>query len=179
MTFLLRPSVRMIWTVLASTVAAYAGVLILVYVFQSRLVYFPETGRAVAATPQAYGLRFEPVTIETEDNERLSAWWVPAENALGAVLFFHGNAYPVSVGGLSAGLVFGASRTSFHGTVSNIRSPYDVSGTYVAVGGGAAVLAGGQVLVLQNEKGAQLRLSGKQIGLQVNIDFSGLAITVK
>jgi len=96
MTFLLRPSVRMIWTVLASMVAAYAGVLILVYVFQSRLVYFPETGRAVAATPQAYGLRFEPVTIETEDNERLSAWWVPAENALGAVLFFHGNAGNIS-----------------------------------------------------------------------------------
>ena len=105
-------------------------------------------------------------------------WFIGASGGDGA-LFFHGNVYPVSVGGLSAGLVFGASRTSFHGTVSNIRSPYDVSGTYVAVGGGAAVLAGGQVLVLQNEKGAQLRLSGKQIGLQVNIDFSGLAITVK
>jgi hypothetical protein len=105
-------------------------------------------------------------------------WFVGASGGDGA-LFFHDKVYPVTVGGLSAGLVFGASRTSFSGTVSHIRSPYDVSGVYVAVGGGAALLAGGQVIVLQNEKGAQLRLSGKQIGLQVNIDLSGLAITVK
>ena len=105
-------------------------------------------------------------------------WFVGASGGDGA-LFFHDQVYAVSVGGLSAGLVFGASRTSFHGTVSNISSPYDVTGAYFAVGGGAAVLAGGQVLVLQNEKGAQLRLTGEQIGLQVNIDLSGLAITVK
>jgi hypothetical protein len=76
---------RMLWQALSAVLVAYAFVLALVYLFQSRLVYFPETGRSVAATPQAYGLRFEPVTIATEDNERLAAWWVPAENALGAV----------------------------------------------------------------------------------------------
>ena len=75
--------------------------------------------------------------------------------------------------------MFGASRTSFHGTVSNIRKPSDVTGVYAAVGGGAALLAGGQVIVLQNQKGARLTLTGKQIGLQVNVDLSGLAITVK
>jgi hypothetical protein len=105
-------------------------------------------------------------------------WFVGASGGDGA-LFFHGKAYPVSVAGLSAGLVFGASRTSFSGAVSHIRSPYDVSGVYFAVGGGAAVLAGGQVIVLRNEKGALLTLSGKQLGLQVNVDLSGLAITVK
>jgi hypothetical protein len=105
-------------------------------------------------------------------------WFVGASGGDGA-LFFHGKVYPVSVGGLSAGLVFGASRTSFHGTVSNIREPADVTGAYFAVGGGAAVIAGRQVIVLQNEKGAQLRLTGEQIGLQVNVDLSGLAITVK
>ncbi len=105
-------------------------------------------------------------------------WFVGASGGDGA-LFFHDKVYPVTVGGLSAGLVFGASRTSFSGTVTHIRSPYDVSGVYVAVGGGAALGAGGQVIVLQNEKGARLTLSGKQIGLQVNVDLSGLAITVK
>jgi fermentation-respiration switch protein FrsA (DUF1100 family) len=84
------------WSLLASVAAAYLAVLVLVYVFQSRLIYFPEVGRAVTATPQAYGLAFEPVTITTEDNERLAAWWVPAEGALGAVLFFHGNAGNIS-----------------------------------------------------------------------------------
>ena len=87
---------RMVWHLLIALLAAYLGVLALVYVFQSRLVYFPEVGRAVAATPQAYGLRFEPVTIETEDDERLAGWWVPAENARGTVLFFHGNAGNIS-----------------------------------------------------------------------------------
>ena len=87
---------RMLWQILIAVAVAYGAVLILVYLFQSRLVYFPEVGRAVAATPQAYGLRFEPVTIATEDDERLAAWWVPAENAAGAVLFFHGNAGNIS-----------------------------------------------------------------------------------
>ena len=105
-------------------------------------------------------------------------WFVGASGGDGA-LFFHGKVYPVSVGGLSAGLVSGASRTSFNGAVSHIRSPYDVSGVYFAVGGGAAVGAGGQVIVLRNEKGALLTLSGKQLGLQVNVDLSGLVITVK
>ncbi|MGA2568715.1 MAG: hypothetical protein ABSF41_18040 [Pseudolabrys sp.] len=105
-------------------------------------------------------------------------WFIGASGGDGA-LFFRDKVYPVSVGGLSAGLVFGASRTSFHGTVTHIRSPYDVTGVYVAIGGGAAVGAGGQVIVLRNEKGALLTLSGRQLGLQVNVDLSGLAITVK
>ena len=33
--------------------------------------------------------------------------------------------------------------------------------------------------VMTNDKGAQLELSGKQVGLQVNADLSGIAITVK
>ena len=105
-------------------------------------------------------------------------WFVGASGGDGA-LFFHGKVYPVTVGGLSAGLVFGASRTSFHVTVTRIRSADDVTGVYAAVGGGVAVGTGGQVIVLQNEKGARLTLTGKQIGLQVNVDLSGLAITVK
>lgn len=36
-----------------------------------------------------------------------------------------------------------------------------------------------QVIVITNEKGAQLELSGKQVGLQVNADLSGTAVTVK
>jgi hypothetical protein len=32
---------------------------------------------------------------------------------------------------------------------------------------------------LQNEKGAVLRLSGRQVGLIANADFSGLAISLR
>jgi fermentation-respiration switch protein FrsA (DUF1100 family) len=86
----------MLSNVLISVLVAYTALLAIVYLFQPRLVYFPEVGREVAATPQAYGLRFEDVTITTEDGERLAGWWVPAENALGSVLFFHGNAGNIS-----------------------------------------------------------------------------------
>jgi hypothetical protein len=76
-------------------------------------------------------------------------------------------------------LVFGASETHFYGTVSNINSPSDVTGVYGAVGGGGAVGVGGQAIVLRNEKGAVLTLTGRQVGLQVNLDLSGLSISVR
>lgn len=86
----------MLWNVLIPVAIAYAAVLVLVFVFQSRLVYYPEVGREVAVTPQSYGLPFEPVEIRTSDGETLQAWWVPAADPRGTVLFFHGNAGNIS-----------------------------------------------------------------------------------
>lgn len=75
--------------------AAYAVILLLVFVFQPRLVYFPLQG-PYDYTPQSRGLAFERVTLPTKDGEQLAAWWVPAAGAAGAaqgtVLLFHGNA---------------------------------------------------------------------------------------
>ena len=75
---------------------AYGAVLVLVFVFQSHLVFFPGTGREAVLTPQSYGMRFESLQIGTADGETLDAWWVPAEDARGVVLFFHGNAGNIS-----------------------------------------------------------------------------------
>lgn len=83
---------RMFWNLLISIVLAYALVVALVFVFQTRLVYYPEIGREVAITPQSYGLAFEPAEIRTSDGETLQAWWVPAADARGTVLLLHGNA---------------------------------------------------------------------------------------
>jgi len=105
-------------------------------------------------------------------------WFVGASGGSGT-LIFHGRRYPIAIGGLSAGFVFGASETFFHGTVTNIRSPYDVAGVYGAAGGGGAIGLGAQGIVLTNEKGAVLTLTGRQIGLQINLDLSGLAITMQ
>jgi len=87
---------RMLWSLLVTVALAYAAVVGLVFVFQSRLVYFPGVGREITVTPQTYGLAFEPVTIATEDREKLSAWWVPATPSRGTVLIFHGNAGNIS-----------------------------------------------------------------------------------
>jgi len=105
-------------------------------------------------------------------------WFIGGSGGSGT-LFFQGRSYPISIGGLSAGLVFGASETTFRGTVSNIRTASDVAGVYGAAGAGGAVGVGAQVIVLRNEKGAVLRLTGRQVGLQINLDLSGLAISLR
>ena len=105
-------------------------------------------------------------------------WFVGASGGSG-ILTFHGQIYALSIGGIDAGLVFGASQTSLHGTVRNISRPSDVAGVYAAGGVGAAVGRGVRGIVLTNEKGAILELSGRQTGLMVNADLSGRAISLK
>ncbi len=109
----------------------------------------------------------------------LKAGWFIGGSGGSGTLIFHGRRYPVSIGGLSAGLVFGASETHFVGTVSNIFSPWDVAGVYGAAGAGAALVVGAGAIVLENGKGAVLSLSGRQVGLIANVDLSGMAISVR
>jgi len=94
-------------------------------------------------------------------------------------LAFHGRYYSLVIGGVSWGFTFGASATDFVGTVSKIRRPSDVSGIYGAAGAGAAVGPGGGVIVLTNQKGAVLALSGRQAGLIVAADLNGLFISLR
>lgn len=95
------------------------------------------------------------------------------------VLTFQGRSYPLSIGGLSYGFTFGASETRFHGTVSNIHRPSDVNGVYGQGGAGAAAIKGAQAVVLANQSGAVLTLSGEQSGLIVSADLSGLVLSLK
>jgi hypothetical protein len=63
--------------------------------------------------------------------------------------------------------------------VSNIRRPSDVAGVYGAAGAGLTVGRGARGIILTNQKGAVLELTGRQVGLMANADLSGLAITLK
>ena len=105
-------------------------------------------------------------------------WFIGGEAGSGT-LYFHGRRYPLSVGGVSVGFVFGGSKAFLHGRVSHIRRPSDVAGVYGAGGAGAAVGAGARAIVLTNQKGAVLTLTGHQVGLMANADLSGLAISLK
>lgn len=109
----------------------------------------------------------------------LKAGWFIGGSGGNGVLIFHGRRYPVSIGGLSAGLVFGASETHFFGTVSNIFYPAQVAGVYGAAGAGAALGVGAGTIVLKNEKGAVLALNGREVGLIANLDLSGMAISLR
>jgi hypothetical protein len=107
------------------------------------------------------------------------AGWIIGGSGGGGTLNFRGRRYPLSAGGLDYGLVFGGSKTVLQGRVSNINQPSDVAGVYGAAGAGLAVGGGARAIVLTNQKGAVLELSGRQVGLMANVDLSGLAITMK
>ena len=107
-----------------------------------------------------------------------AGWFIGASGGNGT-LTFHGRRYRLSIGGLSAGLVFGASQTELLGRVTNIRRPSDVAGVYGAVGAGAAVGYGARALVLRNGNGAVLEMKGRQVGLEANFDLSGLQISLQ
>ena len=107
------------------------------------------------------------------------AGWIIGGSGGSGTLSFHGRYYPLSTGGLDYGLVFGGSKTVLRGRVSNIYRPSDVAGVYGAAGAGLAVGTGARAIVLTNQKGAVLELTGRQVGLLANVDLSGLAITLK
>ena len=107
------------------------------------------------------------------------AGFVIGGSAGSGVLHFHGHNYPLSIGGLSYGFTFGASETRFHGRVTNIHRPSDVAGVYAQGGAGAAVGRGAQAVVLTNQRGAVLTLTGEQTGVIVSLDLSGLALSLK
>ncbi|MDE2366407.1 MAG: alpha/beta hydrolase [Betaproteobacteria bacterium] len=77
-------------------VIAYAVLLAAILFFQPKLIYFPDIGRAIIATPDEAGLAYEPVKISTIDGKTLHGWFVPAPAATETVLFFHGNAGNIS-----------------------------------------------------------------------------------
>jgi hypothetical protein len=109
----------------------------------------------------------------------IKAGWVIGGSVGSGTLTFQGRTYRLSVGGLSYGFTFGGSQTNLIGRVSNIYRPSDIEGVYGAGSAGAAVIRGAQAIVLTNQKGALLELSGSQRGLIVNLDLSGLALTLR
>ncbi len=106
------------------------------------------------------------------------AGWIIGGSGGRGFLSFRGRTYSLATGGLDYGLVFGGSKTFLKGRVRRIHQPSDIEGVYVAGGAGIAVGGGARAIILTNEKGAVLELSGRQIGLIANLDLSGLAITL-
>ena len=109
----------------------------------------------------------------------LKAGWVIGGTIGEGTLTFRGRRYPLSIGGLSYGLTFGGSVTNLRGRVRNINSARDVAGVYGAGSAGAAVIRGPQAVILTNQRGAVMELSGNQTGLMVNLDLNGMAVSLR
>lgn len=106
------------------------------------------------------------------------AGWIIGGSGGGGTLDFHGRVYDLTTGGIDYGLVFGGSKTELSGRVRNISRPSDVEGVYVAGGAGLALGRGARAIILTNQNGAVLELTGRQVGLMANLDLSGLAISI-
>ena len=78
----------MIWIAMLA-VGVYTVACLGLYVFQRRLLYFPDP---VRYTPQQAGLAgVEEISLATPDGERLVAWYKPAPAPAPVLLYFHGN----------------------------------------------------------------------------------------
>lgn len=91
----------MLWETLKTAVilaaTLYGTMLLMLFLRQDGLVYYPDLpGREYEATPAQYSLSYENVALTTSDGARLAAWFVPAENPRGALLYAHGNAGNIS-----------------------------------------------------------------------------------
>jgi lipid-binding SYLF domain-containing protein len=94
-------------------------------------------------------------------------------------LTFEGKKYPVSIGGVSLGATIGVSKAELIGEAKNIKQPSDIEGVYSAVQAGVAVAGGGKVAELKNSKGVVLKVKGKEVGLELALDLSGMEIKLK
>lgn len=109
----------------------------------------------------------------------IKAGWVIGGTVGQGTLTFRGRTYPLSIGGISWGFTFGGSQTNLRGVVRNINRPSDIEGVYGAAGAGAAVIRGPQAVILTNQRGAVMELSGTQTGLIVNLDLNGMAVSLR
>jgi hypothetical protein len=94
-------------------------------------------------------------------------------------LKFKGKQYPVSIGGVSLGATIGASKAELIGQVYNLKNASDIEGMYSAGQASVAVVGGGKVAELRNSKGVVLKVQGKQVGLELALDLSGMEISLK
>jgi hypothetical protein len=94
-------------------------------------------------------------------------------------LTFNGKDYPITIGGISLGATIGASKADFVGDVFNLSAVDDIEGVYSGAKAGIAVAGGEKVAELKNSKGAVLKVSGKQIGVELTLDLNGMQISLK
>ncbi len=77
--------------------ALCTGYLVLVamlWALQGCMIHIPS--KQLVATPADAGMDYEDLEIVTDDGERLHAWYIPASDPRGVLLFFHGNAGNIS-----------------------------------------------------------------------------------
>jgi hypothetical protein len=93
-------------------------------------------------------------------------------------LYFGHRRYHLTVTGGSIGTV-GVATLDLVGTVTNLRRPSDIAGSYSDAGVGLSIGAGPSATTLQNDRGVILQLQGPQTGLQISLSLGGMTIAMR
>jgi fermentation-respiration switch protein FrsA (DUF1100 family) len=77
---------------LITVVVGYGLTMLLVRIFESHLIFFPNVPDRLGGDWNPRGLSVEDVWLNSADGVKLHAWWIPSERAKFTFLAFHGNA---------------------------------------------------------------------------------------
>jgi hypothetical protein len=121
----------------------------------------------------------QPKPDATIEFEIFKAGFIVGGSGGSGKLVYKGKTYPLSIGGVSLGATIGVTKAELAGEVYNLKSVNDITGTYGAAQAGFAVAGGNKVADLKNTKGVQIKVRGRQVGLALEADLSGLQIELK
>lgn len=120
----------------------------------------------------------EPVTAAPPPHVEFQRLSVAAGIGLswgGGTLNFEGRDYAFKMKGLSL-LDVGASKIVASGDVTNLTTPTDLEGRYVAVEAGASIGRGVGAFAMRNEKGVVISLQSQSEGVQLTLATQGFSI---
>jgi uncharacterized protein len=83
---------RRLLSLLKLILIAYVLLLVLLRVFESHLLFFPNIPDRLAGDWNPRGLSVQSVWLTSSDGTKLNAWWIPNDKAQHTFLAFHGNA---------------------------------------------------------------------------------------
>ena len=85
----------MVLTIIVLSLFSFYGVvLIVLYVFQEKLIFHPVC--EISCNPANLSLAYENIEFTAADGTKLNGWFIPAENSEYTVLFCHGNGGNIS-----------------------------------------------------------------------------------
>lgn len=94
-------------------------------------------------------------------------------------LAYQGEEHALDIKGLSIGLEFGLTRATLEGSVAGLQQVGDIEGIYTQAEAVAVAAEGVSGLVMQNDKGVELELSGHGEGFEGSLDLGGMEISLK
>lgn len=77
-------------TIVVIAIIMLLTMVLLAFIFQRKLIYYPNVNPPQASFAQAQGMK--EVTLHTIDKLRLLAWYKPAQQHLATIVYLHGNA---------------------------------------------------------------------------------------